>query len=200
MGRIIATVLILFIAGCSSPNKIGKSDIRHAEKLVGLTFSGKEITTMKGYLADNRKGYDSMRKVSLNNSVQPASYFDPRPDHFKQKVRENAPSDWKLGEVGTLPEKDEEIAFLSVAQLGQLIKAGKLTSSRLTRIYLDRLKKYKDTLYAVVTTTDDLALRQAERADDEFKRGIYRGQLHGIPYGIKDLFSVPGYKTTPGNT
>jgi Asp-tRNA(Asn)/Glu-tRNA(Gln) amidotransferase A subunit family amidase len=79
-----------------------------------------------------------------------------------------------------------------------LIKQKKLTSTRLTNIYLDRIRKFKDTLSCVVTVTEELALRQAQQADNEIANGKYRGALHGIPYGIKDLFAVPGYKTTWG--
>jgi len=172
-------------------------DINAAEKLIGVEFTEKEKRTMLGYLDDNRSGYDSMRKIRLDQQLAPATYFDPRPDHFTPKVRAQG-SVWHLPEQVELPATDEAIAFLSVAQLSNLIKSGKLTSTRLTSIYLGRLKKYKDTLEAVVTITEDLALRQAARADEEIKAGKYRGPLHGIPYGIKDLFSVPGYPTTWG--
>ncbi len=150
------------------------------------------------YLHENRAGYDSMRKLHLDYNLTPASYFDPRPDHFQPKVRTQASSDWKLAEPMELPAKDEDIAFLTVAQLGPLLKSGKLSSTRLTKIYLERLKKYNDTLEAVVTITETLALQQASAADAELAEGLYRGPLHGIPYGIKDLFAVPGYPTTWG--
>jgi Asp-tRNA(Asn)/Glu-tRNA(Gln) amidotransferase A subunit family amidase len=135
--------------------------------------------------------------VKLKFTTAPALYFDPRPDHFVPKARAGQ-SDWKLVKEVSLPETDTQIAFLSVTELSALIKSGKITSTRLTQIYLDRLKKYKDTLLAVVTITEELALKQAAKADYEIKQGIDRGVLHGIPYGIKDLFSTPGYKTTWG--
>jgi len=189
-------ILILF-AALISCSKITTRDIRSAQKINGLSFSPKEIRTMKEYLNDNKKGYDSMRALSLEYPVTPAIYFDPRPDNFKPKER-SRPSDWKTIDTVSLPSTDEAIAFMTVAQLSSLIKQKKLTSTRLTNIYLDRISKFNDTLLSVVTITRELALKQAQMADDEITKGKYRGLLHGIPYGIKDLFSVPGYKTTWG--
>lgn len=189
------SVFLLF--QCNNKNKINKRDIEGAQKLIGVEFSNHEIDTLLNYLNDNRKGYDSMRKIQLDYGVGPAIYFDPKPDYFQWHAR-NTPSDWKLPDSVSLPASDEGIAFLTVADLSLLIRTGKLTSTRLTKIYLTRLKKYNDTLHAVITITEELAIKQAEKADEEIKLGIYRGPLHGIPYGIKDLFAVPGYKTTWG--
>ena len=152
---------------------------------------------MSKYLEDNRKGYDSMRKIQLRNSVAPAIQFDPRPDSFQFKSR-GTQYDFKIPTRVRKPFTDDSIAFLSVAELGVLMRNKKITSVQLTNIYLNRLKKFSDTLKAVVTITEELALKQAANADDEIQKGNYRGPLHGIPYGIKDLFSVPGYKTTWG--
>ncbi len=194
---IVLALLTFLLVHCASPTKINRGDVQSAEKLLGIEFSNREIDTMLTYLSGNRKGYDSMRKVKLKITTKPAIYFDPRPDYFVPKARAGQ-SDWKLVKEVSLPETDTKIAFLSVTELSALIRSGKITSTRLTQIYLDRLKKYKDTLLAVVTITEELALKQAAKADLEIKQGIDRGVLHGIPYGIKDLFSIPGYKTTWG--
>ncbi|MCA4896045.1 MAG: amidase [Cytophagales bacterium] len=194
---IVLALLTFLLVHCASPTKINRGDVQSAEKLLGIEFSNREIDTMLTYLSGNRKGYDSMRMVKLKFTTAPALYFDPRPDRFVPKARAGQ-SDWKLVKEVSLPETDTQIAFLSVTELSVLIKSGKITSTRLTQIYLDRLKKYKDTLLAVVTITEELALKQAAKADLEIKQGIDRGVLHGIPYGIKDLFSIPGYKTTWG--
>ncbi len=188
--------LLFLVTGCGAPNQVSRRDIQGAQKLIGVEFTTKEQETMLGYLRDNRRGYDSMRAEPLPNDVAPALIFDPRPDHFKPKVRDES-SAWNLPDGVELPQKDEDIAFLSVSKLGTLLKAGKISSTRLTKIYLDRLKKY-DTLRAVVTITETLALQQAAAADAELAEGQYRGPLHGVPYGIKDLFAVPGYPTTWG--
>lgn len=189
--------LFILFASCSSRGKIKSHHIRAAQKINGLSFSREEIKTMKAYLNENRKGYDSMRSLSLSYEVALPLHFDPRPDNFQFKKRENI-SDWKYQDTVSLPSTDEEIAFMTVAQLSTLIKQKKLTSTRLTNIYLTRIKKFKDTLSSVVTITEELALKQAKQADEEIAQGKYRGPLHGLPYGIKDLFAVPGYKTTWG--
>ena len=200
MRLLIFTSLFLFVVlfdSCSSRGKIKSHHIRAAQKINGLSFSREEIKTMKAYLNENRKGFDSMRALPMDYEVTPAIYFDPRPDNFQFKKRGQV-SDWNFQDTVLLPATDEEIAFMTVAQLSTLIKRRKLTSTRLTNIYLTRIKKFKDTLSSVVTITEELALKQAKQADEEIAQGKYRGPLHGIPYGIKDLFAVPGYKTTWG--
>ncbi len=193
----LLALLVLLLTQCAHSKKIRKSDVKASQKLIDLEFSKSEIDTMRNYLARNRKGYDSMRKTKLSYDIGPALYFDPRPERFHANVR-SAGSNWKILDDVTLPSSDEKIAFLSVAELSVLIKSKKISSTRLTKIYLARLKKFKDTLSAVITLTEELALKQAAKADEEIARGEYKGVLHGIPYGIKDLFAVPGYKTTWG--
>lgn len=97
------------------------------------------------------------------------------------------------------PESEEDIAFMTVLELGELIKTKQITSEELTRIFLHRLKRYNHVLEAVVTYTEELAYKQAKEADEMLARGIYLGPLHGIPYGLKDIISVPQYKTTWGS-
>ncbi|CAK8579073.1 unnamed protein product [Lathyrus sativus] len=97
------------------------------------------------------------------------------------------------------PESEEDIAFLSVLELGELIKTKQISSLELTQIFLRRLKKYGPILESVVTYTEELANKQAKEADELLSQGVYLGPLHGIPYGLKDIISVPGYKTTWGS-
>lgn len=97
------------------------------------------------------------------------------------------------------PKSDEDLAFMSVLQLGSLIKSKKVTSVELVKLYIARLKKVDYVLKAVVTFTEELALEQAVAADRLLTKGVYLGPLHGIPYGLKDLFAVPGYRTTWGS-
>jgi Asp-tRNA(Asn)/Glu-tRNA(Gln) amidotransferase A subunit family amidase len=108
------------------------------------------------------------------------------------------PIDWKLPASVAMPADKNELSWYSVADLSVLIKTRKISSVELTRFFIERLKKYSDTLHCVITLTEDRAMKMAKKADDEIARGIYRGPLHGIPYGIKDLFAVAGYKTTWG--
>ena len=111
-----------------------------------------------------------------------------------------APGAFHLTPFGTaaLPATDEEIAFMPAHKLAAAIKAGKMTSTRLTRIYLDRLKKYNGTLMCAVTILEDTAMADAAKMDAEIKAGKYRGPLHGIPWGVKDLLAVKGTPTTWG--
>ncbi|GAB4845816.1 hypothetical protein Ancab_039225 [Ancistrocladus abbreviatus] len=97
------------------------------------------------------------------------------------------------------PENEEDLAFMNVLELGQLIKAKKISSVELTGVFLRRLKRYNHVLQAVVTVTEELAYQQAKEADKLLSQGVYLGPLHGIPYGLKDIISVPHYPTTWGS-
>jgi Asp-tRNA(Asn)/Glu-tRNA(Gln) amidotransferase A subunit family amidase len=193
----LSSIAYLFLMLCCSPSQQPtRRDVTGSQKLIELYFSKSEIDTMLSYLHSNRKGYDSMRKYKLHNEVAPVLRFDPRPDHFQPQKR-GTKQEFVQSPIA-LPQADHQIAFLTVTELAELIKTKRISSTQLTKIYLARLKKYGDTLKAVVTITEELALRQALKADKEIGEGNYKGMLHGIPYGIKDLFSVPGYKTTWG--
>jgi Asp-tRNA(Asn)/Glu-tRNA(Gln) amidotransferase A subunit family amidase len=162
-----------------------------------MEFNEREIDTMLSYLTDNRKGYDSMRNFSLDNDIEPAISFDPYPMDL-----EIAPSKklhvWQVDENVKLPLDRNEIAFMSVMELAGLIKSRQISSVELTRIYLERIKKYDPKLQSFITVTEDLAISQAQKADEEIAAGNNKGPLHGIPYGIKDLAAVPDYPTTWG--
>ncbi|WP_194974314.1 amidase [Aquiflexum lacus] len=198
-------IWLLFIVGIffgfalsKKIDSISRKEIRAAQNLFNLDFSKSEIDTMIGYLERNRKGYDSMRTYHLENDVSPAVTFDPYPMDLIIRPS-NGFHDWDIDESIKLPENRAELAFLSIQELAGLIKSKKLTSLELTEIYLQRIKKYDAQLLAFVTVTEELAIKQAKIADQEISNGLYRGPLHGIPYGVKDLASVPGYPTTWGS-
>ncbi len=136
-------------------------------------------------------------KVSLEPGLAPYSQWNPILPGEKtlparnQFVRSKA-------DPGPLPAKDEDIAFATVTQLSRWIEQRQLTSERLTNLYLDRLEKYNPTLRCAITVTRELALTQAKRADQEIAAGKYRGPLHGIPWGGKDLLDTAGIPTTYG--
>ncbi len=171
--------------------------ILEAENHMGLQFDPKERAQMSGGLANYTQLYNDIRSVPLDNSIPPSIQFNPIPigATFPQKQE---PIEWGLPENVSLPENRNDLAFYRVAELAQLIKSRKITSVELTRFFLDRLKRFGDTLHCVITLTEDVALAQATRADEEIAQGKYRGPLHGIPYGVKDLLAVEGYKTTWG--
>lgn len=178
-------------------DNISRNDIRHAQNLFHLNFSKSEIDTLMGYLESNRKGYDAMRGYSLDNDISPAVSFDPYPLDLLIKPS-NEINRWIINERVHLPSDRDSIAFLSIRDLAGLLKSQKISSEELTRIYLDRIKKYDSQLFSFITLTENLAIEQARKADQEITSGKYRGPLHGIPYGIKDLAAVPGYPTTWG--
>ncbi|MEM8894268.1 MAG: amidase [Bacteroidota bacterium] len=195
---------ILFLAGIafgfaiSETTKLfDQSDIKSSQRIIGVEFTDAEIDTMLTYLERNRKGYDSMRTRKLDPNVVPSMVFTPFPIGL-EVPQNNGPINWEVDESVALPKNKEDLAYYPVWQLAGLIKSGKITSLELTRLYLDRIKRYDDKLLSFITVTEDLAIAQAKRADDELANGQYRGILHGIPYGVKDLAAVPGYPTTWG--
>lgn len=164
-----------------------------------LDFTQPESDSMLGNLQDLTNTYKEMHKTLPANSIpfpfafQPAPYGTVIPQH-QQKIG------WDIPANSSLPTNKADLAFYSLPQLASLIKNKKITSLALTQFFLDRLKKWGDTLECVITITEDRALEEAKKADADLKRGIYHGPLHGIPYGLKDLFAVKGYKTTWGST
>jgi Asp-tRNA(Asn)/Glu-tRNA(Gln) amidotransferase A subunit family amidase len=177
--------------------KVTSKDIQLAEKITGLRFSEKERKMMLGNLRRNLSSYEQMREVVLENHISPSIQFNPvLPEmSFNQEARPFSPS---TNPDIPIPENFEDLAFYPVTALAQLIRTRKITSVDLTNLYLNRLKKYGPQLECVITLTEDLALKQAKKADEEINAGRYRGPLHGIPWGAKDLLSIKGTRTTWG--
>ena len=177
--------------------KITTKDIQSAEKIVGLRFSGKERKLMLENLRRNIRSYEQIREVILENHVPPSIQFNPvLPDMIIDK--EPVPFTFSADPEIQVPENLQDLAFYPVTALAQLIRSRKITSVELTNLYLDRLKKYGPQLECVITLTEELALKQAKRADEEIDAGRYRGPLHGIPWGAKDLLATRGIRTTWG--
>lgn len=173
--------------------------LQQTARLYDLDFTQAEADSMIGNIAAWKSIYVKMHQQLPPNDLPYPFAFNPAPYGYKiplnqQKVVWNIPSNV------TLPKNREELAFYSISQLASLIKSQKISSVELTRFFIQRLKKWGDTLESVITLTEDLAMQQARQADEEIKKGKYRGLLHGIPYGLKDLFAVKGYKTTWGST
>jgi Asp-tRNA(Asn)/Glu-tRNA(Gln) amidotransferase A subunit family amidase len=191
-------ICIVLTSACGgSKHKFSKRDVKHAQNLVGVDFTKKQLDTLYPYLERNRKGYDSLRTYNLDYTVFPAIKFDPLPLHFSPKPQDSFPI-WEILTNVELPDNKSELAFYTIPQLASLIKNGKITSMELTKFFIDRIKKYDGVLQSTITITEKMALDQAEKMDAELQSGSYRGILHGIPYGVKDLISVEGYKTTWG--
>ena len=155
-------------------------DTRQAEALFDLNFTKTERDSIQEGLKLNLSRIKALHAFSLKNETPPAFIFNPLPAGFiiedVQKVL-----NFGLPVEMQLPENDTELAFYTVAQLSVLVRDKKVTSTKLTKLYLDRLKKFGDTLECVVTLLENRALEQAARADEEIAAGNYRGPLHGIP-------------------
>jgi Asp-tRNA(Asn)/Glu-tRNA(Gln) amidotransferase A subunit family amidase len=176
---------------------VSKEALAGAEKLAGLEFTDDERELMLKGLDELREDYAKLRDVPLDNSVSPALRFEPvlpgmEIPERKLTARGSRPR------LTARPSDDAELAFLPVTELGNLIRIGEVSSVELTTLYLDRLKTYDPELHCVITLTEERAMEQARRADRELGQGIWRGPLHGVPWGAKDLLAVRGYPTTWG--
>lgn len=176
---------------------IVKEDIQAAQKVLDLNFNEQEIEMMLPGINRNLSGVKELHEFELGNEIPPALWFNPVIGALPYSTKQES-IQWGLPAKVDLPKDKNELAFYTVAQLSVLIKTKKISSVELTQFFIDRLKKYGDKLEAVITITEDRAMASAKRADDLLAQGTYLGPLHGIPYGAKDLFSVPDYKTTWG--
>jgi len=178
--------------------EITAATIADAEEVAGVRFEPEEREMMVEGLRLQAQRIAALHQIPLDNSVSPAIVFNPlpagktvAPDRRRPPVRSRSP-------VPALSADLEALAFAPVTVLSELIRLRRMSSLQLTRMYLARLRKYDPVLKCVVSLTDERALRQAREADAEIARGRYRGPLHGIPWGAKDLLAVRGYKTTWG--
>ena len=173
------------------------SQIEAASHLVGVHFETHQLDTALSYLERNRQGYDSLRKYPLDQEVFPALLFDPLPSGYEMGKGMGSWR-WTIPQDIELPEPIDSLAFYPILHLASLIQSRKISAEKLTNFFLERLEKYDPVLHCVVNVTKQRALDQAKKRDLELDKGIYRGPLHGIPFGVKDLMSVKGYPTTWG--
>ena len=172
--------------------------IASAEEVAGIHFDQAERELMLDGLKQQEQRIEALHKVPLANSVSPAIVFDPLPPGKKIQPEPRRPMvRSKVAPRARVSDVDQ-LAFLPVTELSELVRRRRVTSLELTQMYLARLRKYDPALRCVITLTEDRAFKQARAADEEIKRGRYRGPLHGIPWGAKDLLAVRGYKTTWG--
>jgi Asp-tRNA(Asn)/Glu-tRNA(Gln) amidotransferase A subunit family amidase len=176
--------------------RITKEMMREAEKLIGIEFTDAQEAMALGGVNRNLDAYETVRKIDIPLDTEPAIAFHPiraRKELYGPRAK------FRFGKVDVPAFKSvEDLAFATVPQLAELLRTRRITSTELTKMYLGRLKRYGPKLLCVVTLTEELALKQAAAADAEIKRGKYRGPLHGIPWGAKDLFATKGIKTTWG--
>jgi Asp-tRNA(Asn)/Glu-tRNA(Gln) amidotransferase A subunit family amidase len=199
LGSVIpaASAGALGLAEAAQAAEITLDDLRAAEKIAGISFTDDERKALLNDVKQQVKLFEGVRAQLGAAQVTPGIHFATIAGGTipgsKSRVQTSAS---KTPALNSLTEED--IAFLSTREQGKLIRDRKITSVELTRIYLNRLKLYGPKLECVVTLTEELALTQAKQADDEIAKGKYRGPLHGIPYGIKDLFATKGIKTSWG--
>ena len=171
-----------------------------ASTLIGLEFTDAELALMQTNVARNARRYTELRRVSIQSDIEPAFSF--RPYSSVGEIAGSATPNTVLSVTRpasvSVPSRLEALAFQPITTLSRLIESHTITSTDLTRMYLNRLKRYGSRLNCVVTLTENLAEEQAAEADREIRNGQYRGPLHGIPWGAKDLFATRGARTTWG--
>lgn len=173
------------------------SPTREIEPFYDLNFTTAERDSFYRNLQEYQRLVTALHAYPLNNGVGMSIRFDPLPAGFVGETKQ-LPIDWGLPKSVEVPSNAADLAFLPVHKLAVLMKSRKITSEQLTKLYIDRLKKYSDTLQCTITLMETTALINARKADEEIARGKYRGPLHGIPFGVKDLIAVEGTRTTWG--
>lgn len=198
---LFATFISSFVLGAFVWHKVEQSPITadmvtEAQKIIGMEFTQPQKDSMLTTLDRQAKIYQELRNLKLPNSVVPATNFNPTPIGFVPQDKTNG---FVLSKISVkLPADKNDLAYYTVHQLAELIRTKQITSVELTRFFLERLKKYNSKLLFVVNYTEEHALKKAAEVDAEIRAGHYRGVLHGIPFGVKDLLSSAGSKTTFG--
>jgi Asp-tRNA(Asn)/Glu-tRNA(Gln) amidotransferase A subunit family amidase len=172
--------------------------VKQAEWIAGIELSDDERKRLAGALESDVRRWRELNQVKLDNSVQPSLVFQPaipQPGAIAASSSHIEPIE---SAAGKRPPSDDALAFLPLTELAALVRSRQITAREITSLYLARLKRYDPALHCVVNLTEELAMKQAAAADREIAAGRYRGALHGIPWGAKDLIAYPGYPTTWG--
>ena len=207
--RFLKTVPAAVVAGLTAPAlaqqgeqapRIPRETLDCAEKIFGVDFTDEQEQQALAGVNRNLADFERLRALDIPLDTEPAVTFRPYLPGKKPKpgATPNARINVRLQAPAPRQSTLDALAFLPVTALARLIRDRQVSSTELTRMYLDRLKKHGTRLNAVVTLTEELALTQAAAADAEIKAGKYRGPLHGIPWGAKDLFATKGIPTTFG--
>ena len=188
--------LILLLALYTNSQAQSRSDLESAARIFDLQFTSQELDTLYSDVVDNVANYKAMHRLSLPNQVPLSLWQNPViPGMQLNKVQKSIL--WPE-EKCKKPAQMKDLAFYSVGQLGYLLKTRQITSLELTQLFIQRIREFGPQLQCVISITEEIATQQAKKADQEISRGQYKGPLHGIPYGLKDLFAVKGTKTTWG--
>ncbi len=192
---------LVSLSGCgekiAETAEVPATGLRDAEALLGLEFTPRERALMREDLAEQRAAYLALRARTPPNDVAPPLGFDPRPAGFRLTIPDRPPR-WSDAAAPPRPADLQELAFATVGELSALLRSRRVTSLEITEMCLDRLARFGPELACVVSLTPEIAREQARRADREIAAGRWRGPLHGVPYGVKDLLAVRGTRTTWG--
>ncbi len=209
---VTAVFATVFVGACESGRDLSAEPpadqtIAAAAAVAGLEFTAAERDSLAEDLQSQREDYAALREVTLDNGVAPAMRFDPlfwQPSAAAALAAGAAEDDagpaWRMPEVINRPDEDAELAWLSVADLAALLITRQVTSVELTELALARIRAHDPQLHCAVTLLDERALEHARQADRDIAAGRWRGPLHGVPCGVKDLLAVPGHPTTWGAT
>lgn len=183
-----------------TPPRIEPTTLDCAEKIFGVDFTEAEEQAAAQGVSRNLASFEQLRELNIPLDTEPAITFHPYLPGKRPKggATPGAKIKVTLRPPAARPSSIEELAFLPITALAPLIQRREVSATDLTKMYLERLKKYGPKLNCVVTLTEDLALAQAAQADREIRSGKYKGPLHGIPWGAKDLFATKGITTTWG--
>jgi len=187
-----------FITQKAEEEKISIALVKAAQKIIGIDFTDVEIDSMLTDLDGQRANYAALRKLNIPNSVSPALNFNPLPVGYEFPDKSNY---FRVNSINTtkLPAVKDDLAFYTIVQLADLIRTKQISSVELTKFFIERIKKHDSNLKFAVTITEERAMAHAKKADAEIAAGKYKGLLHGIPFGAKDLLAAKGYKTTWGS-
>ena len=178
-------------------DRITPEMVTHALKLSGIELSESERDGLVRTANQNLTRFEEFRQIDIPNDVSPALHFSALAPGIEVD-RTRRPFRLSAAPAVRRPANLEEVAFWPVRHLAELIRTRRVSSVELTEMYLARLHRYNAKLNCVVTFLDDVAMKEARQADAEIAAGKYKGPLHGIPWGAKDIISVKGYKTTWG--
>ncbi len=182
-------------------SRITEEMLRSAASVAGQPFTDQQLDQILAGVNQHLAEYDTLHKIELDNSVAPPFYFNPLVPGMAPGMKgDRVKRPFQMGprERVSRPQNLEDVAFWPLTRLAELVRSKQVRSVELTEMYISRIKRYNPKLLCVVTLTEDLAMRLAREADKEIAAGNYRGPLHGIPWGIKDLAAVKGYPTTWG--
>jgi Asp-tRNA(Asn)/Glu-tRNA(Gln) amidotransferase A subunit family amidase len=186
------------LAAQAEQGEVSPEMLQAAEWIAGIELSEEDRASVAKAIERDQEKFKTLRQVPMGYDVPPALAFYAAPPQASLVEVDRSTVRPLRGPAVERPASDEDLAFMPVSQLAELLRTRQVSSVELTKLYLARLEKYDKLLHCVVTRTDKTALAQAEQADREIAGGKYRGPLHGIPWGAKDLIAYPGYKTTWG--